>query len=260
MEWLSPSNEKYEFHMFSLSHLIVLAIFLLIPAAIFVFRNKLKEKSWRTTELGVALSLILFEMLNHAWMYANGVWKLGRSMPLELCNIGLILSIFLLVSGKKLYFELLFFISLLGSTQAIVTPALTYDFPHFRFFHFFYAHMAIVWISLYFMWVKGFYPSFKSVLKLLAFVNLLFPIILYVNKAADGNYWFLRHKPDSPSFLDLLGPYPWYIISLETLLITLSTITWYMGTVLVFHFSKKTRTAEHGDGSHVPLLPDKNTT
>jgi hypothetical integral membrane protein (TIGR02206 family) len=247
MEWLSRSNETYQFQMFSTSHIIVLTIFILIPMAIFISRKKLKEKSLRKTEIAVAYSLIVSEVLNHSWMYASGVWKLGRSMPLELCNIGLILSIILLLSGKKLFFELLFFISLLGSTQAIITPALTYDFPHFRFFHFFYAHMVIVWISLYFMWVKGYYPGFKSVLKLVFFINLLFPVVLYVNRIADGNYWFLRHKPDSPSLLDLLGPYPWYIFSLETLLVAFSMITYLLVRLI------------HGDGSRASFF-GKNTT
>ena len=174
-------------------------------------------------------------------MYVNGIWKVGRSMPLELCNIGLILCVILLFTRKKLVFELLFFIAILGATQAIFTPALTYDFPHFRFFHFFYAHMMVVWVTLYFTWAKGYYPTFRSVIKLIVFINLLLPVILFVNKQANGNYWFLRHKPESPSLFDVLGPYPWYIFSLEGLLIVFSLIAW-----LIFRKWEKS----HGGRSH----------
>ena len=52
-------------------------------------------------ELGIAISLILFEITNHVWMYVNGIWKVGRSMPLELCNISLILCVILLLTRKK---------------------------------------------------------------------------------------------------------------------------------------------------------------
>jgi hypothetical integral membrane protein (TIGR02206 family) len=123
-------------------------------------------------------------------------------------------------------YEILFFTALLGATQAIFTPALTYDFPHFRFFHFFLSHAVMVWVTLYFTWVKGYHPTFQSVLKLVIFINLFMPIILIVNKYTNGNYWFLRHKPEGRSFMDLLGPYPWYIFSLEGLLVILSLITW----------------------------------
>ncbi|WP_226677117.1 YwaF family protein [Mesobacillus jeotgali] len=226
MEWFGHSNKAFHFTMFSASHYAVITILILVSTFIFKNRKKLSDERWRKAELGTALSLILIEITNHLWMYKHAVWKLGRSMPLELCNIGLLLAIGLLLTRKKILFELLFFIALLGATQAIITPALTYDFPHFRFFHFFYAHMMIIWVTLYFLWAKGYYPTFSSVIKVVFFINLLLPAILVINKTADGNYWFLRHKPKSPSFMDLLGPYPWYIFSLESLLVLLSLIAW----------------------------------
>jgi hypothetical integral membrane protein (TIGR02206 family) len=226
MDWFGHSNKAFEFEMFSRSHVVILSVFFLISIMIFLNRKKLADEKWRRTEIAVALSLILFEITNQVWMYVNDVWKVGQSMPLELCNIGLILSVILLLTRKKVVFELLFFIAILGATQAIVTPALTYDFPHFRFLHFFYAHMMVVWVTLYFTWVKGYYPTFRTAIKLIVFINLLLPVILFVNKRANGNYWFLRHKPESPSLFDLLGPYPWYVFSLESLLVVFSLIAW----------------------------------
>ncbi|RHW39356.1 TIGR02206 family membrane protein [Lysinibacillus yapensis] len=221
-----PSNISSKFSLFSESHLTILILFILIIGSIFHYRFKLREDKWRKAEIGVAVSLILFELIYHLWMIENGTWKIGRSLPLELCNIGLILCVLLLLTGKKIFFEMLFFIALFGATQAILTPALTYNFPHFRFFHFFYTHMMVVWVVLFFMWVKGYYPTFMSVIKVIVFLNLLLPVILYVNNRNNGNYWFLRHKPDSPSLFDLLGPYPWYIFTLEGLLLLLSFGVW----------------------------------
>jgi hypothetical integral membrane protein (TIGR02206 family) len=228
MEWFGSDNRHFDFNMFSFSHFVILTIFMLIVVFIFLNRKVMNVEKWRKSEVGVAISLILFEIANHVWMYVNGTWKVGRSMPLELCNIGLILCVILLFTRKKLAFELLFYIALLGAPQAIITPALTYDYPHFRFFHFFYAHMMVVWVTLYFTWAKEYYPTFRTAIKLIVFINLLLPFILFVNKQVNGNYWFLRHKPKSPSLFDVLGPYPWYIFSLESLLIALSFITWFI--------------------------------
>lgn len=51
---------------------------------------------------------------------------------------------------------------------------------------------------------------------------------MFINKQVDGNYLFLSHKPDNASLLDVLGPYPWYILSMEGLLITLSLLVWFI--------------------------------
>ncbi|WP_394235075.1 TIGR02206 family membrane protein [Niallia oryzisoli] len=246
MSWFGSSNQSFKFEMFSRSHYIVLAIFLVITLVIFLKRKKWKTEVWRKIEVGVAISLVLFEITYHVWMYVNGVWKLSRSLPLELCNISLILCVILLLTKKKIVFEILFFTALLGASQAIFTPALSYDFPHFRFFHFFYAHIMVVWVTLYFTWVKEYRPTFRSVIKLIVFINLLLPVILLVNKWTHGNYWFLRHKPEGPSLFDVLGPYPWYIFSMEGLLVGLSLVTW-----LIF---RKRKRSLHQDGARYPAV------
>ncbi|HWO96431.1 MAG TPA: TIGR02206 family membrane protein [Bacillus sp. (in: firmicutes)] len=236
MDWFGLSNKTFDFQMFSGSHFVVMAIFLFNTLVIFLKRKTFNNQKWRRAEIAVALFLILFEVTYHLWMFENGLWKAGRSLPLELCNIGLILCIILLFTRDKLVFEILFFIAILGASQAIFTPALTYDFPHFRFFHFFLTHMMVVWVTLYFTCARGYRPTFRSVIKLIVFLNLLLPFILLVNKQANGNYWFLRHKPDSPSLYDVLGPYPWYIFSLEGLLIMLCLLVW-----VIFRKSKKSQ-------------------
>jgi hypothetical integral membrane protein (TIGR02206 family) len=131
-----------------------------------------------------------------------------------------------LLTRKKVIYEILLFTALLGASQAVFTPLLNFDFPHFRFFHFFYTHLMMIWVVFYFTWVQGYRPTIWSVVKLFAFLNVLLPIIMLINKAVDGNYMFLSHKPNSASLLSLLGPYPWYILSMEFLLITLSLIVW----------------------------------
>ena len=134
MEWFGASNKTFDFDLFSQSHLVILTIFILIVIVIFLNRRILSDEKWRRTEIGVAISLILFEITNHVWMYVNGIWKIGRSMPLELCNIGLILSVILLLTRKILVFELLFFIALLGATQAIITPFINIRLSSFSIF------------------------------------------------------------------------------------------------------------------------------
>ncbi|NHC18911.1 TIGR02206 family membrane protein [Bacillus sp. MM2020_4] len=224
--WFARSYKNYDFEMYSVSHFVIISICILGSALLFIYRDKLKTEKWRVTEIGIAISLLLIETTYHTWMLINGSWNVSHAIPLELCSISLILTVFLLLTRKKVIYEILLFTALLGASQAIFTPLLNYDFPHFRFFHFFYTHLIIIWVPLYFTWAKGYRPTIWSVVKLFIFLNVLMPIIMFINKLVGGNYMFLSHKPDSASLLDVLGPYPWYILSLEGLLLSLSLIVW----------------------------------
>lgn len=222
------SNKGYKFEIFSVSHLCVIGLFILGTIFLYVFREYLRKRHMRRTEMGVALSLILAESVYHVWMISNGMWNVSHALPLELCSISLILTIILLFSQNRFVYEVLFFTGLLGASQALLTPLLYFDFPHVRFLHFFYTHMMIIWVPLYFTWVYGYRPTIFSCLKLLVTLNVLIPFIILVNKLTEGNYMFLSHKPETDSLLDFLGPYPWYIFSLEGLLISLSLILWLL--------------------------------
>lgn len=227
--WLNNSNDKYSiFEMFSISHIFVLLLFLLGSFVLFIFRQKLQQLKWRPIEIGIALSLLFFEVAFHVWLLISNYWDPSDSIPIELCSISLFLTIILLMTGKKIVYELLLFTALLGATQALITPVLYYDFPHIRFFYFFYTHIMMIWVALYFTWVKGYRPTVRSVGKVFIFLNVLLPVVMGVNKLVDGNYMFLSHKPRTPSLLDYLGPYPWYILSLEGLLLSLSLVVWLL--------------------------------
>ncbi|MGJ7922076.1 YwaF family protein [Neobacillus sp. LXY-4] len=228
MEWFDRSYVHFPFKMYSGSHLTIMTIFILVSIGIYLIRDKLNDTIWRKVEVGTALSLIVVEGTYHVWMFENGIWNVSHSIPLELCSISVLLSIVLLITRKSIILEILFFTALLGSTQAIFFPSLHYDFPHFRFFHFFYTHLMVVWVALYFTWIQGFRPTIRSVLKLFVFLNILMPIMLFINKFTQGNYLYLSHKPKHTSLLDILGPYPWYIVSMDVLSLILSFLVWLL--------------------------------
>ncbi|WAA09822.1 TIGR02206 family membrane protein [Fervidibacillus albus] len=239
VNWFGIMYEDNPFQMFSATHLFMLVLFFAGAAIIFIFQRRLAKWSFRKIGIGIAISLIIFESAYHYWMYKNGIWHTYQSLPLELCNISLILAIILLLTEKKAVYELFLFTALLGATQAIATPLLHYNFPHFRFIHFFYTHIVMIWIALYYTWVKEYRPTIRSVVKIVLFLNVLLPIILLVNHWTGGNYMFLSRKPEIASLLNLLGPYPWYIVSMEGLLIVFSLFIW-----LVFREKQRRGRAE----------------
>jgi hypothetical integral membrane protein (TIGR02206 family) len=217
-----------QFEMFSVVHLSVLVLIAFIIVLLYWSRNKLRENSSRLRrgEQYFAFSLLAMDISYHIWLITTDRWGLDDSLPLELCSISLLVSILLLLTGNRHLTDFVIFAGIGGAIQALATPVLDMNYPHFRFFHFLYTHMGIIVKGLYFVWVKGYKPTFKGVLKTMLIINVLAPFILAINWLFDGNYMFLRMKPQNGSLLDFLGPYPWYIFSLEVVAVFLFRGNW----------------------------------
>ncbi len=226
------------FVMFSLAHIAAVVGLCILILVLFIMKKKWSFQSIHSRRLErlFALSLLVMEVSYHVWLLQTGRWSLATSLPLELCSISLVLTIILLWTGNKHVYDLVFYAGIGGAIQAIATPVLDLSFPHFRYFHFFYTHVGIVLTALYFTWVKGYRPTFKGILKTMIVLNILLPIIFAINVFSEGNYMFLRTKPRNGSLLDFLGPYPWYILSLEFVAFSIFVCLW-----LIFRKKKDER-------------------
>ncbi|MBS4196084.1 YwaF family protein [Lederbergia citri] len=226
---MAEKNEPV-FIMFSAEHFAAIIVLFLSLFLLFMFKKKFKIHSKKLVlfERLFALSLLIMELLYHAWLIRIGRWNLIDSLPLELCSISLIMAIFLLWTANKHIYDFVFYAGIGGALQAMATPVLDLSFPHFRYFHFFYTHIGIIITALYFTWVKGYIPTFKGIIKTLVMLNILLPIVFAVNYIFQGNYMFLKAKPVNESLLDILGPYPWYILSLEVVAIVIFVVLWLL--------------------------------
>ncbi len=203
------------FRLFSASHVIAIGLLICAAVLLYLYRNPLRRRFCRLGRYMLAAVLLATEVFFQLWHYFTGSWSAEYALPLQLCSVSLLLSVVMLVLNSYRLFEITYFAGLGGAGQAMLTPELFYPFPHVRFFHFFIAHGAIILACLYMTWVEGHRPRFRSVWKALLALNGLLLIALWVNRLTGGNYLFVSHKPYNPSLLDYLGPYPWYILSLE---------------------------------------------
>ena len=225
------------FVMFSTEHVSAIVVLFLCVFLLFISKKNLslRREHLRLKERVFAGSLLIMELFYHIWMVTTGRWSLSGSLPLELCSISLLVTIALLWTGNRHLYIFVFFAGIGGALQAMATPVLDVGFPHFRYFHFFYTHIGIIVTALYFTWSKGYRPTFRGIVTTMIVLNVLVPFIFFINQLFDANYMFLRMKPTNGSLLDFLGPYPWYILSLEAVAFIIFICLW-----LVFRKRKST--------------------
>jgi hypothetical integral membrane protein (TIGR02206 family) len=63
----------------------------------------------------------------------------------------------------------------------------------------------------------GFCTTWQSVKRVAIYGNLYFLFVFILNKIIGSNYLFIAHKPETASLLDVLPPWPYYILIIELL-------------------------------------------
>lgn len=209
---------RFPFVLFSPAHLAVLGVLALLFICFFRYIPMIKGTRLESvSRFGLAGLLILSEIGWHVWNMWNQQWTLQHSLPLQLCSVTLLLAAVMLLTRSPRLFPFVYFCGWAGALQALLTPVLEFSFPHFRFFHFFIAHAGILLAILYMVRVEGFRIGLRSIFPVWVQLNLLALIVWVINGVTDGNYMFVSGKPDYPSLLDWLGPWPWYLLSLQAM-------------------------------------------
>jgi hypothetical integral membrane protein (TIGR02206 family) len=215
-DFLNPDYVKNTFRIFSFSHFAALFIILLL-CIIFVFWLKKTKGKYTRFIFCIILSVLLVgqESLRTIWHIWVGSFLWGEHLPLHLCGVAIMLGPVMLLKKTYTLYELIYFWGFGGAIQALMTPDLTYGFPHFIFFQYFTSHGLIIIACVYMTFVEGFKPTIRSLVKVFIITNIYMGFIAIVNVATNGNYMFICHKPANPTIYDFLGPWPWYLLSIE---------------------------------------------
>lgn len=221
MNWYYNPNVNFEMGTFE--HFFTITIILLIIAALFHFRQPLTPYR-RVIRLTVGWGLIFSRITLDIWYITTGNWHVTSSLPLELCSIATITGGIMLITKNRFLFEVFYFIAIGGAIQAIVTPDLYFGFPQFRFLQFFIDHMLLIISPIILIIFYQFRITFKSLIKSFITLNSIALIVFIINHIISANYMFLIEKPHGGSLLDFLGPYPYYLISLELVTIVVFLI------------------------------------
>ncbi len=204
------------FVLFGAWHLGFIIFFVLFNLS-FIFIRKNESPIFRKRfRYGLAISSIVIELSWHVWSAMVGLWNVQENLPLHLCSVFVILNSIMLFTRSYRIYELSYFLGIAGALQAFLTPdAGIYGLPHFRAVQTLLAHGLIITEAIYMTVVEGFRPTWSSIKRVFIWANIYMAVVYVINILLGSNYMFIAHKPSTASLLDVLGPYPWYILSLE---------------------------------------------
>ena len=205
------------FVLFSAPHLAALLFLFLLNVVLLRFKGAAENIRCR---VGIALGIVLWldEAAWHAWNLYHGHWSIQTMLPLHLCSLLIWLSGLMLITRNYRIYEFVYFLGIGGAFQYLMTPDLgIYGFPHFRYFQAFLSHGLLLTSGIYMSVVEGLRPTWKSMLRVAVWSNIYMAVMFPLNVLIGSNYLMINGKPATASLLDLLPPWPIYILYMEAI-------------------------------------------
>jgi hypothetical integral membrane protein (TIGR02206 family) len=204
------------FVLFGTGHLVFIVFFLLFNLS-FIWLRRIDDPGFRKRfRYGLATTSIIVELSWHIWSITIGKWNVQEYLPLHLCSIFVILNSIMLYTRSYKIYEYSYFLGIAGALQAFLTPdAGIYGLPHFRAIQTLLAHGLLISEAVYMTVVEGFRPHWSSIKRVFIGANIYMAVVGVINWLLGSNYMYIAHKPVTASLLDMLGPWPLYLLSLE---------------------------------------------
>jgi hypothetical integral membrane protein (TIGR02206 family) len=219
-------SSQRQFAAYGPSYWATIAVFV-IGAVLLVWLGRRQTKA-QGRKLARVLAVVTAAIYVAMFIYTLIPPALEWSVPLRLTDLATVSAAYALWTQRHWAYTLTYYWGLVLSAQALISPVLeSPDFPNYEFLAFWAIHLLVVWAAIYLTWGLGHRPTWRSY-RLVVAVTAVWAVVTFTfNRIADTNYGFLNGKPATPSLLDVLGPWPLYILSATGLiLIVWALMTW----------------------------------
>lgn len=224
-------SAQREFVAYGPSHLVVLAVFAVGAIALIWFGRKQTESQARL--FGRGLAVLLLATFVVALVYKLIRPSMDNSVPLQLCDLAELAAAYAMWSRRQWAFSLAYYWGLVLSTQALITPDVgtaeegAPDFPHHLFDTFFALHVLVVWAAIYLTWGRGMRPRWRDYRFAVVAALIWMAFTFTFNTIAGTNYGYLNGKPPTASILDVMGPWPVYLlVETAVVIVVWALMTW----------------------------------
>jgi hypothetical integral membrane protein (TIGR02206 family) len=183
-----------------------------VGAAVWLPRRR--RGSWLVpARRGLSLAILVAYVTEYVANVVEGTWSVRFNLPLQLTDAVTVVAIVALWRPRPLLVEILYFWALTASVQSVLTPDLGQSFPSIFYFTYFATHIGAVVAACLLTFGLGLTPRPGAVPRVYALTAAFAALVGVADVITGANYMYLRHKPERSSLLDVMGPWPWYILA-----------------------------------------------
>ena len=171
------------------------------------------SRSSRRAARGLAVLIAGAYLAEHLTYAARGDWTASVNLPFHLSDVVTVVAVAALWRPQALLLvEALFYWAFSASLQAVLSPSVGEAFPGVLFFTYFATHAGVIVAASLLVFGCRRLPRRGAVVRVYGLTLVVALAAGVASVATGGNYMFLRAKPPEASLLDLMGPWPWYIV------------------------------------------------
>jgi len=200
------------FAPFSPAHLAIVAA---VPALAWALATAVRRRPATLAPIrhALAVAIAASTLAWYAYTVRMGWLDPPAGLPLDLCDVVLWVTVLALAAPRRWALEAAYYLGLGGSGMALLTPDVGLDVPAYAAVQFFLGHGLVVAAVLFLVWAGALRPRPGSWWRVFLAVNAYALAVGAFDLAFGANYMYLREKPAAGSLLDLLGPWPWYVLA-----------------------------------------------
>lgn len=218
-----------EFVLFGTAHIV--AIFLTIASALGLSLYLRKNRSSRNEayiriSLGyLLLTAVALDPVLTIIRFGNTPFGWGlverSSLPFYLCDVvSIILAVALIRKSQRLA-EIGYLWGLAGTVQGLITPTLWFGWGTPEFLVFFLQHGGVPIAAVVLVWGLGITPVKGAFKRAVYWSWGYMALTMTINWSLGQNYGFLNGLPEVRTLFDYMGPYPYYLITLQLIAFSL---------------------------------------
>lgn len=183
-------------NLFGWQHILLLGLTLL--GGVLLYRRRFWLRRWKGRERVrfVMAGLYFVNMLAfYGVLVAKGIYDWHIHLPFHLCFLTNFVFIYVLLSGNRKLFRIVFFFTWVGPLPAILMPNTPMRFDRFLTFHFAISHHLLLLMGLYCLFVLGWEVERRDIGRAFLAGNAVFLTIFAFNAVFGTNYIMTAHLP-----------------------------------------------------------------
>jgi hypothetical integral membrane protein (TIGR02206 family) len=198
---------------FGLPHFAAIALPIVAGTVVArVVRRRPQGRAALAVRLAFAGAIVLLLAFVLLTAHRGGWLSVELVVPLHLCDLALLLSVYALATLSRAVAEVLWFWAGAGTILAMLTPNVGHGFPHRDFLVFFGLHGLVVMSAIVLVFGFSLRPRAGGARRVFLLTAAYAAGVGVVNAVLGTNFLFLCRKPENPTLLDALGPWPVYIV------------------------------------------------